>query len=379
MARLRPKLEQNLGWIILALVLGGCILILLPFASALLWAVVLSYSSWPLYRRLANVVGGRRTLAAFLMALAMCCVILLPFVVVGATLADGVNQLTSATRRWMDAGPPAPPDWLAGLPGVGPKAAEHWRSLAADSSPLVASAKRFIAPVSGWFLQVGLALGRGLLELALSILIAFFFFRDGAGAAERLSNAVERIAGEQGKRLLEVAGNTVRGVVYGILGTAFVQAAMAGFGFLVAGVPGAGVLALLTFFLSVVPLGPPLIFVPAALWLFHQGSTGWGVFMLIWGAAISTVDNFVKPWLIGRESAMPFLLILFGVLGGAFTFGFIGVFIGPTLLAVGYRLVNEWASTRHATAVAEVPAQCDVDSVALDPHREREAVATHGG
>jgi len=198
-------------------------------------------------------------------------------------------------------------------------------------------------------------------------LIAYFFFRDGRGAAERLSNAVERIAGEQGKRLLEVAGNTVRGVVYGILGTAFVQAAMAGIGFLVAGVPGAGVLALLTFFLSVVPLGPPLIFVPAALWLFHQGSNGWGVFMLIWGAAISTVDNFVKPWLIGRESAMPFLLILFGVLGGAFTFGFIGVFIGPTLLAVGYRLVNEWASTRRASAVAEVPAQRNVDSAALDP------------
>jgi len=378
MAPLRPKLEQNLGWIILALVLGGCILILLPFASALLWAVVLSYSSWPLYRRLVNVVGGRRTLAALLMALAMCCVILLPFIVVGATLADGVNQLTVATRRLMDAGPPAPPDWLAGLPRVGPKAAEHWRSLAADSSPLIASAKRFVAPVSGWFLQVGLALGRGLLELALSILIAFFFFRDGRGAAERLSDAVERIAGDRGKRLLEVAGNTVRGVVYGILGTAFVQAAMAGIGFLVAGVPGAGVLALLTFFLSVVPLGPPLIFVPAALWLFHQGSNGWGVFMLIWGAAISTVDNFVKPWLIGRESAMPFLLILFGVLGGAFTFGFIGVFIGPTLLAVGYRLVNEWASTHHATAVEKVPAQCDVDSVALDPHGERETVATPG-
>jgi predicted PurR-regulated permease PerM len=146
-------------------------------------------------------------------------------------------------------------------------------------------------------------------------------------------------------------------VVYGILGTALVQAVMAGIGFLVAGVPGAGVLALLTFFLSVLPVGPPLIWLPAALWLFHQGSTGWGIFMLIWGVGVSSVDNFVKPWLISQGSAMPFLLIFFGVIGGALAFGFIGVFIGPTLLAVGYRLVAEWASTHRAATTAAAPAQ----------------------
>ncbi len=217
----------------------------------------------------------------------------------------------------MDAGPPAPPEWLAKVPGVGRQATEYWQSLAADSSKLLEAAKRFIEPVSGWLLKAGLALGRGLLELALSILIAFFLFRDGGKAAERLGTAVDRIAGERGKHLLEVAGNTVRGVVYGILGTALVQAVMAGIGFLIAGVPGAGLLALFTFFLSVVPVGPPLVWLPAALWLFHQGSTGWGIFMLIWGVGVSSVDNFVKPWLISQGSAMPFLLIFFGVLGGA--------------------------------------------------------------
>ncbi|MEI2722746.1 MAG: AI-2E family transporter [Verrucomicrobiota bacterium] len=208
-------------------------------------------------------------------------------------------------------------------------------------------------------LRGGLALGRGLLELALSILIAFFLFRDGGKAAERLSAAVVRIAGERGQHLLEVAGHTVRGVVYGILGTALVQAVIAGIGFLIAGVPGAGVLALLTFFLSVVPVGPPLIWLPAALWLFHQGSTGWGIFMLIWGVGVSSVDNFVKPWLISQGSAMPFLLIFFGVLGGALAFGFIGVFIGPTLLAVGYRLVAEWFATGRpgVTADASAPSE----------------------
>ena len=357
MTPLRSKLEQNLGWIILALLLGGCLLVLLPFVSALLWAVVLTFSSWPLYHRLLKLLGGRRTLAALLMALAMICVILLPFVIIGATLADNVKELTTATQRWMDAGPPAPPEWLAKVPGVGRQAAEYWQSLAADSSKLLEVAKRFIEPVSGWLLNVGLALGRGLFELALSILIAFFLFRDGAAAAERLTTAVARIAGERGKHLLEVAGNTVRGVVYGILGTALVQAVMAGTGFLIAGVPGASVLALLTFFLSVVPMGPPLIWLPAALWLFHQGSTGWGIFMLIWGVGVSSVDNVVKPWIISQGSAMPFLLIFFGVIGGALAFGFIGVFIGPTLLAVGYRLVREWASTHRESATEDAPAQ----------------------
>ena len=354
---LRPKLEQNLGWIILALLLGGCLLVVLPFVSALLWAVVLSSSCWPLYRRLVKLLRGRQTLAALCMALAMICVILLPFVIVGATLAENVNELTTATRRWMDAGPPAPPEWLGKVPVVGGQAAEYWQSLAADSAKLIEAAKPLIERVSGGLLKVGLGLGRGLIELALSILIAFFLFRDGGVAADRFGNAVERIAGERGRYLLEVAGNTVRGVVYGILGTALVQAVMAGIGFLIAGVPGAGVLALLTFFLSIVPVGPPLVWLPAALWLFHQGSTGWGIFMLIWGVGVSSVDNVVKPWIISQGSAMPFLLIFFGVIGGALAFGFIGVFIGPTLLAVGYRLVQEWASFNPESANADNPAQ----------------------
>jgi predicted PurR-regulated permease PerM len=196
----------------------------------------------------------------------------------------------------------------------------------------------------------GVAIGGGLLHLALSIFIAFFLFRDGVALCERLTSSVERIGGERGTHLLTVAGDTVRGVVYGILGTGLVQAVMAGIGFLIAGVPGAALLALLTFFLSVVPVGPPLVWLPAALWLFHQGSTGWGIFMLAWGVVVSSVDNVVKPWLISQGSDLPFILIFFGVLGGALMFGFIGVFIGPTLLAVGYRLVVEWAASSKELA-----------------------------
>ena len=161
-------------------------------------------------------------------------------------------------------------------------------------------------------------------------------------AAERLTAAVQHIAGERGKHLLNVAGGTVRSVVYGILGTALVQAVMSGVGFVIAGVPGAALLTLLTFFLSVVPMGPPLVWIPSAIWLFKQGSVSWGIFMIVWGLGVSSIDNFIKPWLISQGSDLPFILIFFGVIGGALAFGFIGIFLGPTLLAVGFRLIREW-------------------------------------
>jgi predicted PurR-regulated permease PerM len=350
MNKLRSKLEQNLGWILLALLLGCCLLVLWPFMTALLWSAVLSFSSWPLYRRLLKFLDGRRTLAALLMSSAMVLVILLPFVMVGLTLTNNVTELKNATQRWLDAGPPAPPAWLAKVPVIGHAMTEKWQSLATDSAKLLQEAKRFVEPVGSWLIKTGLKLGVGLLQLALSILVTFFLLRNGPSVAANLNAGIGRIAGERGKHLLEVAGNTVRGVVYGILGTAMVQALMAGIGFLIAGVPGAALLALLIFFLSVVPVGPPLVWLPAALWLFHQGSTGWGIFMLIWGIGVSTVDNFVKPWLISQGSDMPFMLILFGVVGGVLAFGFIGVFIGPTLLAVSYRLVQEWSAASHIAA-----------------------------
>ena len=214
-------------------------------------------------------------------------------------------------------------------------------------------------PVRSAFQAVGAGLlklagmvGSGMLQVALSILVTFFLLRNGQTLAGILNAAVERIARERGRHLLLLAGNTMRGVVYGVLGTALLQAVLAGLGLLVAGVPGPGLLGLAVFFLSVVPAGPFLVMAPAALWLFGQGATAWGVFLLIWGVGVGTLDNFVRPWLISQGSDLPFVLIFLGVLGGALTFGFIGVFLGPTLLAVGHRLMSEWAAAQAHAAVA---------------------------
>ncbi|TMH90248.1 MAG: AI-2E family transporter, partial [Betaproteobacteria bacterium] len=125
-------------------------------------------------------------------------------------------------------------------------------------------------------------------------------------------------------------------------------------GLLIAGVPGALMLGFITAFLSIVPAGPPLIWISATVWLFFQDQPGWAVFMALWGFfVVSGIDNIVKPLLISRGSSLPFVLVLLGVLGGILAFGFVGIFLGPTLLAVGFRFVRRWAAPRADEPAAE--------------------------
>lgn len=149
------RLERIISGIAALVLVGGCLLVLRPFVSALLWAVVLCFSSWPIYCRLRRLVDGRRTLTALAMTLGMILVILLPFVIIGAAVSDDVRDLTIAVRGWIETGPPAPPDWLGRIPFVGSRAVEYWQTLATDSTKLAAEAKRFIAPASAFLLMIG--------------------------------------------------------------------------------------------------------------------------------------------------------------------------------------------------------------------------------
>lgn len=341
--------DRMLGLAALALLVAGCLLVLLPFVTALAWAVILTYSTWPLYRRLLGAVGNRNTIAAALMTLATSLVLLAPLVIVVMGLADNAARLMDGLRAAFDAGLPDPPVWVAGVPLVGEWLSNYWRAMVHDEGRLIAELSEAMAIARSWLLRGGGYLAAGTVQLGLSVLVAFFLFRDGDAAAARLQRAASRVAGPGARYLLDVAGKTVNSVVYGILGTALAQGVLAGIGFFVAGVPGASLLGLATFFLSVVPVGPPLVWGSAAVWLFYQGETGWAVFMLLWGLlVISLVDNFLKPFIISRGSHLPFILVFLGVIGGVLAFGFIGVFLGPTLLAVGYRVLSEWMESDAA-------------------------------
>jgi predicted PurR-regulated permease PerM len=166
-----------------------------------------------------------------------------------------------------------------------------------------------------------------------------------------VQTVMERLTGDRARALIEVTAGTVSRVVNGILGTALAQSVLALIGFWIAGVPGAMLLGLLTFFLSIIPVGPPLIWAPAAAWLYIHGEIGWAIFLVVWGLVlISSIDNVVKPYLISRSGSLPLLLVFLGVLGGLLAFGFIGVFIGPVILAVSYTLLSEWLRPQQVGA-----------------------------
>ena len=343
------QLEHGLTVAALALVVGGCLFVLAPFTSVLLWAVIVTFSTWALFERVLAALGGRGTLAALVMTLLLSTVLVLPVVLVAAKLGDNLRNLTAAAETMLAHGVPAAPAWVGKLPLVGPRLFDAWQEAhAADAaapggSEVMTWLQDQAAPATRWLLARGLAFGQALLQVTLVVLVAFFLYRDGIVLAERFRAGVERLAGQRARGLVDLAGRTVKGVVYGIIGTALVQGILAGFGFAVAGVPGPLVLGMLVFVLSPIPLGPVMVWLPATLWLVHQEETGWAIFMFAWGlGVVSSIDNVLRPYLISQGSALPFVLVLLGVIGGLLAFGFVGVFLGPTLLAVGYAILREW-------------------------------------
>jgi predicted PurR-regulated permease PerM len=170
--------------------------------------------------------------------------------------------------------------------------------------------------------------------------------------AEALRDILRRLGGESAAATLDVAAGAVRSVAYGVVGTAAIQAVIMAIGLAVAGVPGAVLLGFITLLLALSQIGAPLIiavWVGAAVWLFGQDQQGWGVFMIFWGLVVTVIDNFIKPFLIGVGVAMPLSLTILGVFGGFVAFGFLGLFIGPTLIAIAFTLLAAWRSTPATT------------------------------
>jgi len=371
------RIEQVATIAALALVIVGCFVVLRPFVSALLWAGIVCYCTWPLYVWLERVLRGRRQLAAAVMMVLSALVLVVPFAVVGLTLASNLSHIIGVITDTVRTGIPPPPCWVWDVPFAGDLVAQRWQDMAANPDRAVAFLKEVLVRSETWLLQRGLDVGQGVLQLSLSVLLTFFFYRDGEALAETISDSAKRLAGDRTQRLVSVIGRTVRGVVYGVLGTALGQGIMAGIGFWIAGVPSPLLLGLIVFFVSVVPAGPPLIWVPAAVWLYFNAGLGWAVFMTVWGlVGISGIDNLLRPYLISRGTQQSFALTLLGVMGGVLAFGFIGFFIGPTLLAVGYSLLNDWsARSRESRPLSATPPS----SSATSEEDEAETAAAEGG
>jgi predicted PurR-regulated permease PerM len=326
------------------LILGG-LLVIYPFLAAILFAAVICITTWPAYARLRRAVGGRDTLAAGLMTLLLIGGMLAPTILLAMGLSDAVHFLVDSAGPWFhdsdNIGRIA--GRLTQIPYVGEQLAEYWQKISGNREELQKLLQASFEPARRLALASITLVGNGILQLALVIFIGFFLYRDGNTLSRFLANAAERLGGALGGEMLLLARGTVTGVMIGIVGTALAQALVALIGFLIAGVPGAILLTMAIFLLSMIPVGPPLIWGGVAFWLYSQGSTGMAIFMLIYGlTVISSVDNFVKPILISRSASLPILLIALGVFGGVLAFGFIGIFLGPTLLALSHALFMRW-------------------------------------
>lgn len=340
-----PGYKQLIQIALVVLLAIGCVAVLLPFTGTLLFAVVICITTLPIRNRLLTLCGGRSNLAALLVSILLLLLLVAPMALLSGSLADGVEIAIRYSKPLLEDGLPAePPAWLARAPIVGKDVATYWRDLAASREEMNNLLHQFLDPTRKLALAAGALFAQGLLQLVLVIFFVFFIFRDAHIYADALHTGSRMLAGDLGERMLALVEGTVTAVMAGIVGTAAAQALVAMVGFLIAGVPGVVILTLATFFLSMVPvIGATLIWLGAAIWLYNEGQTGWAVFMVLWGMfGISGVDNFLKPVLISRSASLPLLLIVVGVFGGALVFGFIGLFLGPTLLALGQVLIREW-------------------------------------
>ncbi|MCL4799808.1 MAG: AI-2E family transporter [Burkholderiales bacterium] len=350
---MNPRIEQSAQLAAVAILAIGCYVVLRPFLSALLFAAVVCWSTWPVREALRRLVRGGRSLTASILVAALVLIVLVPFVALAATVADQAPGWVERGRAWIAAGPPPAPAWLVQLPYVGEAIGEYWETLTASREAVLQLVRSASDPLRRLTVATVAVLGEGILQLVLTTFVAYFFYRDGDTIVAAVASMAERVAGPEGPAALRTTGETVLGVIYGIVGTALAQALAALVGFWIASVPGALLLSAATFLLSLVPVGPPLVWGGAAIWLLSEERFGWAIFVALWGLlVISSIDNVLKPLLISRGARLPFLLVLLGVLGGVLAFGLIGVFLGPVLLAVGLGLVRRWVgqrdSTRHA-------------------------------
>ena len=368
MTDIRRDLARNTLAILCILGLIGLALwVLRPFLAATVWATMIVVASWPWLLALEARCGHRRTPAVLVMTLGLLLLLVLPLWLAIDTIVEHADALSGAAQGIIDNGLPPPPAWLAGVPLVGERLAALWQQFAAGGAPgLVAKLTPYAADTGKWALaQVG-GLGGMLIQFLLIVTIAAILYAGGESGARLCRRFGRRLAGERGENAIILAAQAIRGVALGVGGTALVQTLLGGLGLAVAGVPFAALLSAVMLLLCIAQVGPGLILFPAVAWMYWSGDTGWATFLLVWSIVVTTLDNVLRPMLIRRGADLPLLLILAGVIGGMLSFGLIGIFVGPVVLAVTWTLTLAWIEDAlgkdeepMSPAVGLEPAQAD--------------------
>ncbi|WP_170149601.1 AI-2E family transporter [Rhodoplanes roseus] len=349
-------IERMTALAVFVALLVGVFLVVKPFVTGILFGGILVIATWPL-RDLMVRHGGSTVLASGLLLLAAVATIGLPAVFLAPGLAERMVKGLQQGQTYF-AGMPEFPGWLASIPFVEEPLRRLWTDLADPSSVVQEVFKSYSAELQRALVEIAKAFADGIFQVLVSLAVATLFWLRGDTLAHAIRDIADRLGGATAVAALDSAADSVRGVAYGIVGTAAIQAGLMTFGLLLAGVPGAAVLGFVSMLIALSQFGVLLVFIwgGAAWWLFGLGSTGWAIFIIVWGIMVSTVDNVIRPWLVSFGAALPLTLIFFGVLGGFLAFGFLGLFIGPTLLGVFVNLLDAWRRAASPTASpASVP------------------------
>jgi predicted PurR-regulated permease PerM len=326
--------------VIAALILW-CFIIARPFLIPIVWGAVIAVAVFHGYEWLRTSLGGRRITAAVLVTLLMLVLLVVPSVLLGDSLVSGARSIVDSFQRGELHIPP-PPDSIAAWPLIGEPIAKFWTLASENLEQALRQASPLFKGFGRWLLSAAAGAGLALLQFLLAILIAGAFLAN-SGATGRMTRAVaKRLAGEKGLEFASIAERTVRSVASGILGVALIQALLAGLGFLVAGVPAAGLLTLVCLVFGVIQLGVVIVLIPVVIYLFSTADTVTAVGFLIWAILVAPIDNILKPILLGRGVDVPTLIIFVGAIGGFLNAGIIGLFTGAVVLALGYKLFLAW-------------------------------------
>jgi len=323
--------------------IGVSVWILKPFLPSLIWAVMIVVATWPLMLRLQRYLGGRRTLAVAAMTLALLCVFIVPILLAVVTIAENAERITGWAKALASMRVPPPPDWVAGLPLAGERLAAVWQQVAVEGySELSARLAPYVKEIGRWIVGHAGSAGAVFVQLLLTVILSAILYSAGEYVAGRALRFGRRLAGSRGESSIILAGQAIRGVALGVVVTALLQSVLGGIGVAIAGVPFAAVLTAIMFMLTIAQIGPLPVLLLAVGWLYWRGETSWAIALLVWTVVVGSMDNIVRPLLIRRGADLPLLLIFAGVIGGLLAYGVVGIFVGPVVLAVGYKLLEAW-------------------------------------
>ncbi len=343
MQQYAPTLQRALlfGLLIILLLLGFHIL--KYFIVPVVWAAIIAYMTWPLYKRIQRFFGEHRpNLTATIMISIIILVIGVPLTFAVFILQHEGRNLFIELQQQIFSGHLDAPNFVRDLPIVGKEIVRILNEINTNPSNITQNVTLWLQSHMGYGRFVLSEISKNLVKLCFALLSLYFFYRDGQTILSQVSKALEMVIGPRIHHYLDTISETTRAVVYGVGLTAVAQAILAGLSYFVAGVPNPMVLTLVTFLSALIPFGTPA-YSAVALWLFSQGQMVGAIGVMLWGVCIvSTSDNVIRPLVISGATQIPFLLIMFGVLGGIADFGLVGLFIGPVILAVLLAIWREW-------------------------------------